>query len=133
MEIAIYIIAILLGIGGIFASPFPGPGPIIGYAGMLLIQWQLNFYSTITMWVFAAVLAFVFVLDYLLPLWVGKRFGASKAGSWGSVIGMLAGMFLFPPIGMMTGLLLGAIIGELLAGRKTAEALEAGIGTYIGA
>lgn len=133
MEIAIYIIAILLGLGGIFASPFPGPGPIIGYAGMLLIQWQLNFYSTITMWVFAAILAIVFVLDYLLPLWVGKRFGASKAGSWGSVIGMLAGMFLFPPIGMMTGLLLGAIVGELLAGRKTAEALEAGIGTYIGA
>lgn len=133
MEIAIYIISIILGLGGIFASPFPGPGPLIGYAGMLLIQWQLRFYSNTTMWVFAAIIAIVFVLDYLLPLWVGKRFGASKAGSWGSVIGMLVGMFIIPPIGMMMGLLLGAIIGELLAGRKTAEALEAGIGTYIGA
>jgi uncharacterized protein YqgC (DUF456 family) len=133
MEIVIYIIAILLGIGGIFASPFPGPGPLIGYAGMLLIQWQLKFYSNITMWVFAGVLAFVFVLDYLLPLWFGKRFGASKTGSWGSVIGMLAGMFIIPPIGMMTGLLIGAIVGELIAGRTSKEAVKAGIGTYIGA
>ena len=62
MEIVIYIIAILLGLGGIFASPFPGPGPIIGYTGMLLIQWQLKFYSNTTMWVFVGVLAFVFVV-----------------------------------------------------------------------
>jgi uncharacterized protein YqgC (DUF456 family) len=46
---------------------------------------------------------------------------------------MLAGMFIIPPIGMMTGLLIGAIVGELIAGRTSKEAVKAGIGTYIGA
>jgi len=131
METIIPIIALLLTIGGLFGSVFPGPGAPLVYVGMLLMQWQFKCFSATTLWVFAILNVLVLVFDYLLPIWVGKRFGASKQGAWGSIIGMIVGIF-FTPIGMIAGIILGAIIGEYYAGRSHNEAFTAGIGTFIG-
>jgi uncharacterized protein YqgC (DUF456 family) len=60
-----------------------------------------------------------------------KKYGATKQGIWGSVIGMLVGMF-FTPVGMILGLLLGAIIGDMMGGRNTKDATKSGIATFFG-
>jgi uncharacterized protein YqgC (DUF456 family) len=39
-------------------------------------------------------------------------------------------MFFFPPWGMIIGLLIGAVIGELLAGKKSADAFKVGFVTF---
>jgi uncharacterized protein YqgC (DUF456 family) len=70
------------------------------------------------------------VLDYVLPIWGAKVYKASKYGIWGSVIGMLIGVFFFPPWGMILGLLIGAVIGELTAGKQSAEAFKVGFVTF---
>lgn len=57
----------------------------------------------------------------VLPLLTARRWGAGKVGICGSVIGMLAGMFLLPPFGAIIGTFLGAVVGELRFGKPDGE------------
>ena len=50
----------------------------------------------------------IFVLDYIIPIYTSKKFGASKFGIIGASIGTLIGLFL-PPFGIIIGALIGAI------------------------
>jgi hypothetical protein len=44
---------------------------------------------------------------------------------------MILGIFLFPPFGMVLGLIIGAVVGELLAGKKAFEAMKIGAVTFL--
>ena len=46
--------------------------------------------------------------------------------------GMIVGLFIFPPFGLFLGGFIGAMAGELWAGKKGDEALKAGLGVFIG-
>jgi uncharacterized protein YqgC (DUF456 family) len=81
--------------------------------------------------IFSVLTIVITILDYVLPVWGAKRYKASNHGIWGSIIGMLIGMIFFPPWGMILGLLFGAVIGELIAGKKNSEAFKVGIVTFI--
>lgn len=131
MEFVIPFIAIALAVTGLILSAFPGPGPPLVYVGMLLMQWQFNSYSAMLMWVLAALIVLLIITTYVLPVKIAQRFGASKYGTWGGIIGMVIGL-LFTPIGMLMGMFLGAVLGELAGGRNGTEALKAGVGTFLG-
>jgi uncharacterized protein YqgC (DUF456 family) len=45
---------------------------------------------------------------------------------------MIIGFFLFPPFGIFSGSFLGAIIGDLISGKKGEAAIKIGIGTFFG-
>ena len=60
-----------------------------------------------------------------------KRFGATRWGTFGAVIGTIAGLF-FPFPGLLIGPVLGAIAGELIAGKRLVGAGRAGWGTVLG-
>jgi uncharacterized protein YqgC (DUF456 family) len=74
-------------------------------------------------------------LSYALEFGSGyfgaKRFGATKWGGFGAAIGTIAGLF-YPFPGLLVGPLLGAIAGELLAGKRLVSAGRAGWGTVLG-
>lgn len=72
------------------------------------------------------------VADQLGRAWGARRFGAGKAGTWGSIIGGIGGLF-FLPVGLVLGPFLGVLVAELLAGRSTSESIRAGWGGLIGA
>jgi hypothetical protein len=74
----------------------------------------------------------VTVLDYVVPAAGAKKFGASKSGFWGAVIGMLVGIIFFPPLGIIIGAFLGAIVGEMIVGKQTHDAIKAGWGVFVG-
>ena len=74
----------------------------------------------------------VTVADYLLPAWLSKRFGGSKYAATGSLVGLLAGMFFFPPLGPVAGAFLGALAGELLYDSSdTGKAFKAACGAFV--
>ena len=83
----------------------------------------------VTMGIFTILLS---ILDYAIPVFGAKKFGASKFGIWGSIIGMLVGFIFFPPFGIFIGAFFGAFAGELLKGKNTKKALRAGWGSFIG-
>jgi uncharacterized protein YqgC (DUF456 family) len=87
--------------------------------------------SWIVILIFGIITLAVTLLDYLLPIWGAKVYKASKYGIWGSVIGMIVGIFFFPPWGMIAGILIGAVLGELLAGKESSTAVKIGIVTFI--
>jgi len=66
-----------------------------------------------------------------LPIWIAKKYGATKYGIWGSIIGMILGIF-FTPVGMVLGMLIGAIVGELIGGNNSAGAVKSGLATFAG-
>ena len=132
METVLIIIAVLLSLIGIIGCIVPGlPGVPLNFIAMLLLQWAFQPYSISTLIIFGVLTVVVTVLDYMIPIWTAKRFGATKQGIWGSVIGMVVGIFL-TPIGMILGTLLGAIIGDLIAGRTATQATRAGLGSLFG-
>jgi len=75
----------------------------------------------------------LFGADYFANLVSVKKFGGSKAGIWGSTIGLLIGPFVIPALGILIGPFLGAIIAELLV-HKTGlkEAVKIGFGSVVG-
>jgi uncharacterized protein len=132
MEIALVILAVLLTLAGLAGCILPAvPGPPLNFIALLLLQWAWHSYSIMTLVVLGLLTLLVLVLDYMIPVWGAKLFGATKYGIWGSIIGMLVGIFL-TPIGMIGGLLLGAILGDMVAGKMPLEAMKSGAGTFLG-
>jgi len=109
------------------------PGPPISYIGLLFLQLTSNTpFSIRFMIIWALITIFVFIADYFVPIIGAKRYGGSRWGVWGSVIGLLIGIFIFPPFGIIFGPIVGALIGELMSGKTSEEASRAAIGSFIG-
>jgi uncharacterized protein YqgC (DUF456 family) len=70
-------------------------------------------------------------MDYLATIYGAKRFGATKKGMAGAIIGGLIGLFFNLP-GIILGPFIGASLFELLGGRKWRESMFAGLGATLG-
>jgi uncharacterized protein YqgC (DUF456 family) len=123
---------VFLGIAGCILPILPGP--FLSFLGLLLLALLKHFSPplTPTLIIVMAVIAFaVTVGDYLIPLWGARRYGTSKWGIWGSVAGMVVGLF-FSPFGMLLGALIGAMAVEWFVQREKGKALKAGWGVLVG-
>lgn len=109
------------------------PGPPISYGGLLLLQLTDDPpFEANTLLIWLGVTVVVTLLDYVVPVWGTRKYGGTKKGVWGSVIGLLVGIFFFPPVGIIVGPFLGAVLGEMIAGKQTNDALRAGFGSFVG-
>jgi uncharacterized protein len=113
------------------------PGPPIAFIGLFILRFtsyvedsRAERFDNI-LWIFFFVTIVVTILDYLVPLWGAKKFGASKAGMWGAGVGVFAGLF-FPPLGLIIMPFIGAVLGEMLTGRDERTSFRAGVGSFIG-
>ena len=133
MDIFLIILAGLCLLIGLLGSVLPVlPGVPISYIGILLLHFTSKVqFSTEFLIFWAVIVVLIQVLDYFIPIWGTKKFGGTKMGIWGSVIGMIVGLF-FAPLGIILGPFVGAIIGELIAGKETKSAVKAGFGAFIG-
>lgn len=134
MDIVLVILAflcLLLGLAGAIVPVLPGPP--LSYLGLWLIQW--SGYGNFTpkfMWIWAGITLVVTLVDYYLPVAMTKRFGGSRSATIGTLLGLVAGIFFFPPIGLIVGPFLGAFIGELLNDRSdNAKALRVAMGSFV--
>ena len=134
MDILLIIIGSILTLAGLIGCIIPGlPGPPLSYLAVFLLQFSSEKPYT---WKFIIIWALITIaitlLDYIIPVLGTKKFGGSQRGMYGSVVGLLLGLFFFPPFGILIGPFLGAFIGELTAGKTTPNALKAGLGSFIG-
>jgi uncharacterized protein YqgC (DUF456 family) len=135
MEIFLTITGILLILTGLLGCIIPGlPGPPLSYFGVIIQQFRPgeNTYTIRFLVIWGLITLTVTVLDYIIPIYGIKRFGGTKNGIYGSVAGLLIGIFFFPPIGIIAGPFIGAYLGELSSGKNASEALRASIGSLIG-
>lgn len=134
MDIIFIIIGLLFMIFGIVGCLLPViPGPPLSYIGLIILQFSPNFHFSKNFMIIMAVMAIgVTILDNFMPVWSAKRSGGSKRAVWGSVIGLVFGFFVFPPLGLIIGPFVGAVLGELSTGRSSAEAFKSGFNTFIG-
>jgi uncharacterized protein YqgC (DUF456 family) len=129
------ILGLIAAIAGLAGSILPVvPGPPLSFLALILVSWARDWepFGTAFLVIMGCALAVVSALDYILPAGTAQWYGASKAGLWGSIAGLLAGLFFFPPWGMILGAIIGAFAGELVAGKRGKQALRAAWGALIG-
>lgn len=140
LDIVYKAVGIALLIVGIIGCVLPIlPGPPLSYVGLLLLHLSDSNEFGITSLVIYGILAIgIQILDYIVPVWGTKKFGGTKYGSWGSIIGLIAGLFFLPaigPFGILTilgGPFFGALIGERIGGADSKTALKAAFGSFMG-
>lgn len=133
METLLITLGALLILAGFAGSFLPVlPGPPVSYVGLLVLQLTADAPFSLTfLVVWALIVAAVMVLDNVVPAYGTKKFGGSPYGIWGSIIGLLAGIF-FSPVGLVVGPLAGAFIGELAAGKESDQAFRSALGSFFG-
>lgn len=133
MDYFLIVIGFVLMIGGIIGCLLPViPGPPLSFVALLVLQLtRWGAFSTKFLIIMAVLAIGVTIIDYLVPAWGTKKFGGSKYGTWGALIGMLIGLF-FGPLAVITFPFVGAFVGELINGKDKNNALHAALGSFIG-
>lgn len=134
MDILLISMSIILIIVGIIGSIVPIlPGPPIAFCGLLLVHFTSNNpFSTELLVTFGVLAVLSAIIDNILPVYATKKFNGSKKGIWGSAIGLIVGLFFFPPFGILAGPMLGAFVGEIVDGKSADNAVKPAFGSLIG-
>ncbi len=141
----VLIAAMLVGVIGAVIPGIPGSGLILA----AVIIWGIaNGFGAVVVALIVVILVFVVseIIDLVAIYWGARRFGASKWGQIGAVVGLLLGLLGLLPLlpvggplfGLIVGALVGAFVGEFLY-RSNLEfeprlktSLKAGIGVVVG-
>ena len=134
METLLITLALIFGIVGLLGSILPAlPGAPLSYVGLLLLlPCEGVDISNASLWVYGIFLAIVSVLDYIAPVWLTNLSGGGQQATRGSMAGLIAGLFFFPPWGLIVGPFVGAFIGELMEGSSKGKALKVALMSFVG-
>ena len=134
METFLIIFALVCAIVGVLGSILPAlPGPPFSYLGLLLLlPCEGADISKTALWVYGILLVIVTILDYIAPVWLTNASGGSKQATRGSMIGLIVGLFVFPPWGLILGPFVGAFLGELMTQSSKSKALKVALMSFLG-
>jgi uncharacterized protein len=133
MDVLWLVLGSLLMIVGLAGCVLPFlPGPPLCYVGLLIQQLQADPpYTTKFLLIWGVITVVITGLDYVIPVYGTKKFGGTKYGMWGCMIGLFAGLW-FGPLGIIIGPFAGAFVGELMSNSSSDQAFKAAIGSFIG-
>ncbi len=144
MDVLLVILSILCALVGIAGAILPGlPGTPLSYVALILLHLTRNFSYSGKFLVIMGILALIItLLDYYIPIVGTRKFGGTKAGVRGSMIGLIVGIFILPFLGIVIGPFglfgiilgpfVGALIGEKSTGQSDRQATRAAFGSFIG-
>ncbi|MFQ5863749.1 MAG: DUF456 domain-containing protein [bacterium] len=142
LEIIGQIVFWILMLVSILIVPFGIPGTFVIVGNALIYGWLTNF-AEMT-WKFIGILLLISVLAEVVEFFMGAaaaaKYGASKLGIFGAILGGFVGAIwltpLFPVIGTIFGAFLGAFVGatlfEYFASKDMQKSLRAGFGAFLG-
>jgi uncharacterized protein YqgC (DUF456 family) len=134
LDIALYVLAALLMLGGLAGSVLPMlPGIPMVFGGIWLAA-AVDGYRHLGLWwllIIGAIGAIGVIVDFVASTLGAKRVGASPRALWGAAIGTLVGMFFGIP-GLLFGPFIGAVLGELASGTSVLRSAHVGVGTWLG-
>ncbi len=110
------------------------PGTPISWAGIIVLHLAPSIPFNWTIIIVTGVIAIaIYVLDYIIPSLGTKKFGGSRAGAYGTFIGLIIGIFAPIPFGILIGPFVGALIGEMVFNQtEGGQAFKAALGSFIG-
>ena len=134
MDIFLLILGLILCLLGIVGSFSPIiPGPITSWFWLLVIHFsKLIPFDNQFLFITFLIAALIFALDLIIPILGLKKLGGSKKGLIGSTIGLLLGLFLAGPVGLLIGSFFGAISGEYVNNNSIKKSIKPAMGTFIG-
>lgn len=136
MDVVYWILIGLMFVIGFIGLIYPIiPSVIFIIGGIVLYGFVYSFepFSWFFWFVQIVFVITLFIADYVSNIIGVKKYGGSKAGVWGSTIGLLVGPFVIPVIGIVLGPFLGAVLAELLVHKKGfTESIKIGYGSLIG-
>lgn len=137
MDIAIIELAsialLILGLLGTFLPVLPGL--LLSLCGLLIYKFGTDApLPMMYIWIFSFLTLVSVFLNYIIPAKTNRKYGGTRWGSVGSVVGTILGMLFIPvPFGFLIGMFLGVFIGELLHDRNDrSKALNSTKGAFIG-
>ena len=132
MDTLLLILALLLALIGAIGAVLPGlPGTPVSFIALLLLFFCDGNDITTTALIINGILTVVITaLDYVAPVWLTKKSGGSKYGTWGTTIGLVIGMFFGLP-GILLGPFLGAYIGEFIAKTPSDKAFKVATMSFV--
>lgn len=136
MDIVMWSIIIALFVIAFIGLVYPIIPSVLFVVGGFIVYGLFYSFSELPWWFWVIELLFVvllFAADTLSNIVGVKKFGGSKAGMWGSTIGLLIGPFVIPFAGILIGPFLGAVIAELIVTKSSwKQAVKTGIGSLVG-
>lgn len=134
LDIALYVLAAVLMLGGLAGSVLPMlPGIPMVFGGIWLAA-AVDGYRHLGLWwllIIGVIGGAGVLVDFVAGSLGAKRVGASPRALWGASIGTLVGMFFGIP-GLLFGPFLGALLGELASGTSVLRSTHVGVGTWLG-
>lgn len=135
MELLWWFITIVLFAVGLIGTVLPVfPGTAIILAAAIIHRIMLGPEKSIgwrTIVVLVLLTFATYALDFLSGYFGARYFGATKWGMFGAILGALIGIF-FGIIGLFVAPVIGAILGEFVAGKRMIDAGRAGWGSLLG-
>lgn len=135
MDIVFVIGGLLIMLIGVIGSLLPViPGVLVSWIGLVVLYLAPSLgFDTLFITITGIIAFILYILDYIIPAVGTKKFGGSKAGMWGTTIGLIVGIFAPIPFGILIGPFLGALVGELVFNKtEGAPAVKAAFGSFLG-
>ncbi len=128
-------LTILLFIIGLIGTVIPLlPGTTIIFAAAVVHRLMLGEAHSVGWWTLGGLLLLTIIshaLDFFSGSLGAKRYGATRWGVLGGLVGTVVGMFFFP-WGLLLGPVVGVLTGELIGGQKLVPAGRSTWGTFLG-
>ncbi|MHA6697376.1 DUF456 domain-containing protein [Chryseobacterium sp. A301] len=132
----IVLISLVLLVVGLLGTFLPVlPGLLLSLCGLLIYKFGTDASLSMTfVWIFSFLTVVAVILNYVIPARTTRKYGGTRWGSIGSVIGTFVGLLFIPvPFGFLIGMFLGVFVGELLHDRTdTKKAVRSMKGALIG-
>lgn len=128
---SIIILSFILGFVGVVVPVIPSV--LMYWVGFLVYHFLINSDELSWMfWIIAFVLTvIVLISDFIANSYFVKKYGGTKKGEAAAIIGVVIGMFVYPPFGIIFVPFVLVLIIEFIGSRNFDQALKASIGSLL--